>query len=290
MNIINLLATDNYIVVNKELIREIGLEEAIIVGDLASMFLYLKKENKLSEDEYFYYTVEDMQNNTSLSDYQQRKALQHLKDLGIIEIAIRDMPAKRFIKINVDKLQNLFTPSSQKIKEPVLKKLKTNNIIISNDIIINNNNLSKERKALPSSTKKSLVETDISKKAVKPKKEKVNNEVFIINNLKKHLFSRVANINICDLLGKWIEELYQKGKGIGSNALDVALDQLDKIEESKREEVIKKATLNGWRDFSYITDKDGNKNKFQLSDSVEMDLESRKNALDKLKNSNHKKL
>lgn len=255
MNILNLLATDNYIIVNKDLIKLIGLEEAIVVGDLASMYLYLQRENRLTEDGFFYYTVESMQENTSLSDYQQRKALDSLKKLNIIEIERRDVPAKRFIKLNINELQNIFNSSSQKIKELDLKKFELNNILLSKDNNKNNNinTLSKDKVNTPFE-KTGLLGEKVTK--AKPKKENKNEA--IINNLKKKLYKKFSDPNIIDLLGKWIEELYDKNKGIGSNALDIATEQLDKFNRDEWPNIIKKATLNGWRDFSYLLPKENN--------------------------------
>lgn len=278
MNIISLLANDNYIIVNKELIKIIGLEESIIVGDLASMYLYLQRENRLTEDGFFFYSVEAMQENTSLSDYQQRKALENLKKLNIVEIERRQVPAKRFIKLNIDKLENIFSSSSQKIKELDLKKFELNNILLSKDNNKNNNTLSKD-KVHASSKKNGLLGEDLSKP--KPKKENKNES--IINNLKKKLFKKFSDTKIIDLLGKWIEELYHKNKGIGSNSLDIAIEQLDKFDKSQWEEVIKKATLNGWRDFSYFCPKENNL-KFNNQISSEEDRQRLKEEISKSKN------
>lgn len=278
MNVLSLLANDNYIIVNKELIKTIGLEESIAIGDLASMYIYLQKQNELTEDGFFFYTVEAMEENTSLSDYQQRKALKNLKNLGLIDMDLRELPAKRFIKLNVENLENLFRTSSQKTKELVLKKLKTNNISISKDIDNNTiyNTSSKEEDTAIS--KKGLLGDKINKK---PKKQKEDKQKAIIDNLKKSLFSKIGNIKIIELLGKWIEELYSKGKGIGSNALDIALEQLQSLSEEKQKEVIKKATLNGWRDFSYcVQNKNDDKH---LNKEIITDEQERNQALDEIK-------
>ena len=278
MNIISLLANDNYIIVNKELIKIIGLEESIIVGDLASMYLYLQKENRLTEDGFFFYSVEAMQENTSLSDYQQRKALETLKKLNVVEIERRQVPAKRFIKLNIVKLENIFNSSSQKIKELDLKKFELNNILLSKDNNKNNNTLSKD-KVNTSSKKSGLLGENLSKS--KPKKE--NKNELIINNLKKKLFKKFSDTNIIDLLGKWIEELYDKNKGIGTNSLDIAIEQLNKFDKSQWEEVIKKATLNGWRDFSYFSPKENNL-KFNTQISTEEERQKLKEEISKSKN------
>ena len=70
MNILDLLASDNYLIFNKTLANEYGLDVAIILGELVSEYNYWESKNLL-EDDYFYSTVENMQKNTTLSKYQQ---------------------------------------------------------------------------------------------------------------------------------------------------------------------------------------------------------------------------
>ena len=43
----NLLANDGYIIVNKVLIRKLGLECATLIGELCSEYSYWEKHNKL---------------------------------------------------------------------------------------------------------------------------------------------------------------------------------------------------------------------------------------------------
>lgn len=281
MNIISLLASDSYIIVNKELIKELGLEESIIVGDLASMHLYLKRENKLNDDGFFFYTVEAMQDNTSLTDYQQRRALETLKNKGIIEIQRREMPAKRFIKINISNLEQLFSiTSSQKTEELVLKKFENKDIDISNDISNNNiynNTLSKEKGT--SVCKKGLIET---KQKPKISKQKVDKNQILADNVKKSLFKFGLNTKEIELLSKWIDELYFKNKGIGTDALAIAVNQLLEIDSSKRQEIIQKATLNGWRDFSYCIQNQP-KDKLHLNNQVITDDKKREESLKDVK-------
>lgn len=281
MNVLSLLANDNYIIVNKELIKTIGLEESIAIGDLASMFIYLQKQNELTEDGFFFYTVEAMEENTSLSDYQQRKALKNLKNLELIDIDLRELPAKRFIKLNVENLENLFRTSSQKIKELALKKLKTNNISISKDIdnnILYNTSSKEEDTAV---SKKGLLDKAIIKENSETK-VRTKKQQAIIDNVEKHLYSYVnLSSTEINLLCAWIEELYDKGKGISTAALSVAISKLLEIDSSKRQDVIKKATLNGWRDFSYcIQTKNDDK---RLNKKVITDEQVRNQSLDEIK-------
>lgn len=283
MNVLSLLANDNYIIVNKELIKTIGLEESIAIGDLASMFIYLQKQNELTEDGFFFYTVEAMETNTSLSDYQQRKALKNLKSLGLIDIALRELPAKRFIKLNIEKLEDLFRTSSQKTKEQDLKKLKPNNIFISKDINNNTNNTSSKEEDMEIS-KKCLLE-EIPQKDKPELKTRTKKQQAIIDNVERQLY-KYLNLSAkeINLLCAWIEELYDKGKGISIAALNVAISKLLEIDASKREEVIKKATLNGWRDFSYCQPKNDDK---RINKKVITDEEERNQSLDEIKTKMH---
>lgn len=139
MSILKLLASTNYITVNKTLIKELGLEEALIFGVLCSEQTYWESENKL-KDGYFFCTVDKIEELTTLSDYKQRKAINHLKEKNYIITKIEGLPATRYFKINEEQVLKLFEISSQKIKELDNKKLKLSNTPISNTPISNKNN------------------------------------------------------------------------------------------------------------------------------------------------------
>lgn len=61
-------------VVNKDLMRAFSIEEALLLGELASEYEYLKKQYAL-ENEWFYSTVENIEKNTTLSQNKQKKDL-----------------------------------------------------------------------------------------------------------------------------------------------------------------------------------------------------------------------
>lgn len=140
-----LIANNSYGVYNKNIARAIGLEEAIILGELASEYEYWLKQNALTEDGYFFSTIENIEENTSIAEYRQRKALNKLKELGLIDIKVRGLPAKRYIKLNEDAIEDFiynklckkFRTSSVISQELDTEKVKSNN---NNIKIINNNN------------------------------------------------------------------------------------------------------------------------------------------------------
>jgi len=150
MGILQLLANKNYITVNKQLIKIIGLEETIMLGELASEYEYWEGQDKL-ENEYFYSTLDMVEQNTTLTAYQQRKALKVLQDMGLVEVVIKGLPPKRYVKINEDaivkklniKLLKNLTIKSEKTKQLKVKKLNINNNIINKNIN-NKENIIKE--------------------------------------------------------------------------------------------------------------------------------------------------
>lgn len=145
MGILQLISTRNFITVNKELIKALGLEEAILLGELASEYDYWSNKNEI-ENGYFYSTIENIEEKTTLSAYKQRKCLENLKKSNIIDVQIKGMPAKRYIKIYEEQLFKIFnskllknlTTRCEKILQQDVKKFNGNNNINNNNI---NNNI-----------------------------------------------------------------------------------------------------------------------------------------------------
>ncbi len=162
---VDLLASNGFIVVNKEIIKILGLTEAIVLGELCGEYNYWKKQGKLQKN-YFYSTRDNIEVNTGLSRYHQRQAISKLVDKEIILEKEIGMPSKKWYSINIKKLNEILfdldknntedaenqvvknfnykssndlITCSKKIKQQVVKKLNTNN---NNKIIIKNNNKS----------------------------------------------------------------------------------------------------------------------------------------------------
>ena len=266
MTILNLISNNNFITLNKDLIKAIGLEEAILLGELASEYDYWKKQ-ELLENGYFYSTIENIEEHTTLSEYKQRKALNSLKDQGLIDIKIKGLPAKRFIKINeeqvleklkINTLKNLRT-SSEKIKELVPEKLKGNKNI-------NNKNIEKE---YIDNTKMSLTSDEMSltsdKMSLKTDNLSSNDSLAIASTTptekKKEVFNNFLNIynQECTNLPKCLK-ITEKRKVAINKCLKEKID-----EEVFREICIKANQSNfligendrNWKaDFDFVTRSD----------------------------------
>lgn len=103
--VIGLAALDfsNYIAVNRTLIKKYGLIEAVLLGEIASEARYWLQRGEL-EDGWFYSTVENIESATGLNDYHQRGALKRLQEIGLVEIAYKGLPRKRYIRLDAEML------------------------------------------------------------------------------------------------------------------------------------------------------------------------------------------
>lgn len=113
MGLVSMIASNNYIVVNKQLARLFGLEEALLLGELASELEYWQQRGEL-QDGFFFSTIDNVKEATTLSDKRQRSALNTLKEAGIIDVKLAGLPAKRYIRINENQLAQILLNNSCK--------------------------------------------------------------------------------------------------------------------------------------------------------------------------------
>ena len=86
--------------------KKIGLHEAIILGELCSEYTHWEKSGKLEEN-YFYSTKENIEENTGLSAYQQREPMKKLVNLEIITEKSKGMSLQKWYSLNSKRLYKL---------------------------------------------------------------------------------------------------------------------------------------------------------------------------------------
>lgn len=113
MDAIDFLASSNYIIVNRSLMMAIGVNESLILGELASEYRYWKEAGKLKDGEWFFSTDKNLVERLPFSRPTIQRALSNLKNMGIIETKLEGVPAKRFFRIHPDKISGVsnFTSS-----------------------------------------------------------------------------------------------------------------------------------------------------------------------------------
>ena len=94
----HLLSSTAFLVLNKELARQVGLKEAVLLADLISKEEYFIANGMT--DGWFFNTETNIEKDTTLTAYQQRRCIKTLKDKGLIEVKRKGIPAKQYFKIN----------------------------------------------------------------------------------------------------------------------------------------------------------------------------------------------
>lgn len=238
--IASLLSSDGYIQVNKELIKSVGLAEAIIVGELCAEYNYWQINNLL-EDDMFYSTIDNITLNTGLSEYEQRKAIKHLVELGILTVTKKGIPAKNYFKFNFDLLCNFLSTSSLKIKALDVENLQINN---NKQIKINNN----------SNTK---VEDDDKTKEKSKKLSRYDKLVNLVDEYTNDPELKEALISYC-------RYRLEKNNNFYANMFKGLLNKLDSLEGDKVK-IVNNALVNGWNSFYPINDYSNTKKSIKQS-------------------------
>lgn len=100
--IYDLLRSDAFITVNKLLSLAIGVNESNLFSELLSRHNYFDEREMLTDEGYFFNTIDDLYLGTGLSAYQQRLAIKNLVALGLIDSQVRGLPPTRYFRINQD--------------------------------------------------------------------------------------------------------------------------------------------------------------------------------------------
>ena len=137
----HLLSSSAFLIVNKQLAKQVGLKGAVLLADLISKEEYFMANGMT--DGWFFNTAKNIEDDTCLTSHQQRKAIKSLKDLGIIETKVVGIHAKQHFKIIENKLLSYFNTSCEETAKLVVKKTQTINKNNNNNN--NNNNISNRR-------------------------------------------------------------------------------------------------------------------------------------------------
>lgn len=142
-----LLMTSNFYVLNKTLVKKLGIETAFFLTTLVEA-----DEVLADEDGWFYQTSITLEEITGLSNHKQSKCIEQLISFGILLQENKGMPMKRYFKLNYEQILNFLNPSIEKISNQDLKKVETKSLKnlkasfqkISNNKEYNINNLNKK--------------------------------------------------------------------------------------------------------------------------------------------------
>ena len=207
----NILASSSFLIINKVVLQEIGVDASIVLSHLVHREMYYKKENQL-KDGYFYNTSVTISCATTLSYYQIKQSLETLKKHKFIECKRKGIPAKLFFKINHTQLLK-FLKTSNEINSTLdceyteNKNLKNSKEVINKKIINKNNSINTRKENLIKEVSKYTDDTNISNDFI---------DYWTEDNGKKMRFEMEKTWNTSLRVKRW--ERNQKNFSKGSNA------------------------------------------------------------------------
>ena len=99
MEILQQLNPDNTVSFNRPLAHSMGLCAALVYSALISKQEYYSAHGMLDSEGFFYSTVDDLQESTTLSKRRQSAAIKQLAEAGLIECKRCGMPARRYFRV-----------------------------------------------------------------------------------------------------------------------------------------------------------------------------------------------
>ena len=294
MDLVSLLASDSYIIYNKEFASKYGVEEAILLGAMCS---YQKSFN----NEEFFREEEKISQDTGLTVYAIRKAKQTLKNLGILEISKKGLPSRHYFKVIPERLLNPIYSSDENItssSNEIVTTVSNENITTANndfdttnynnkysnkdnittinssytetvnhrsdDTVISSKNSSP--KSLNNFSENIIENANLTKAnsdLLKTKKDKNTqnrlNKEKSISVIYKNKIEKLFSENIAKALYRWIDVLVENKKLMTSTQFDMSMSKLKELQKQYKEseiiECINNAAMAGYNNFNYTTPK-----------------------------------
>jgi len=127
MILASLLSSSSFIMTNKIMIKAVGTDAAIILGELCSEYNYWEQRGELAYGGWFYSTRENIEDNTGLSEHKQRIAINKLLKMELIETKRMGIPCKTYYKLNEVNILNCYRNTQENLletpKNPVVENL-----------------------------------------------------------------------------------------------------------------------------------------------------------------------
>ena len=101
-NFIESVNAGNTVYVNRPLAHALGMKAAVMYNALIGKQLYYEQRNMLDSEGYFYSTIEDMQESTTLTRCQQNKAISVLVNAGLIDFRVGGIHCRRHFRVRDD--------------------------------------------------------------------------------------------------------------------------------------------------------------------------------------------
>ena len=262
MDVISILSSDGYVIMNKALARKLksdginGLDGAILIGELCAEYRYycITKECK---DGYFYTTQDNLEQNTTIGSTQQKRVMDGLEELGLISTKRIGVPAKKYYRINEKQLADYLEAATE--EEAVRYQNRSNE---ASDAVSPDDDSRITKTMNPESpigdtriTKTDKLESPIGEDKIINKNNKKNNN--LKNNIEKKKIKKKSaeadrvystNAELNNAILEFIAERAERKKPMTDRAVDMMLKTLSGMSsDEERIQSINNSIMNGWQ-------------------------------------------
>lgn len=206
--LIDLLRSGGNLIINKHLIKKVGLIPAILLSNYLEKHLYFKKKHP-ENDGWFFLVHKKITEELKIKDYSITQAKKELINSGVVQFKRQGIPAKEWIKIDFNSFANLLIDENCKSQVPPktaslegvfslahnktisnkTKEEELNYIVAENSATVN----SKNEKYLPIAYK--LGEIITSKKKIKINQSKLKSWAVSIRQLIERDGVQIERVN-----------------------------------------------------------------------------------------------
>lgn len=260
MNVYEMLSRDNYLTVNKLVMRTLGISESILLSELCYRRQFLARADKLTEDGFFYATVEDVEEETTLSDYAQRKILEKLNQIGLVDVERRGLPARRYICIHENALQSLMdsiTSANAPVPED-FKNKSPNSSALNNNKLNNNTHVSSKDDTFDKGHSHSSArsETSPSGKLFSSRRNTGKNSLEqrtnrFITACQREAIKKEFPSEVLQVLDNYFRMLGEMNCLLPSMSIAEQLTWLKKVPADRQVAVVKNTISRGWKSLQY---------------------------------------
>jgi hypothetical protein len=110
--------SDSYIKVSKHLLQVVGPKVAIYIANLVDKHRYFREQGMLTEDRAFFLTMESQAEQTGMSKKEIRACMNRARELGVVDMDRRGIPAKYYYKLDGEALHDLVEQAGTSPDEP----------------------------------------------------------------------------------------------------------------------------------------------------------------------------
>lgn len=109
LSITKILRSQNWIAVNKDLVKAVGCNAVYLLGYLCEQYEYRNNRGEVTNDGYFYAIASDITDEIGLTTHEQDTAVKRLISAGILTSKLKGMPAKKHYKISEENQSAIYS-------------------------------------------------------------------------------------------------------------------------------------------------------------------------------------